>query len=78
MGPCDSCEKVKPDPAQDWTKFTTVEPTSIKSTHGSGRGRYILQSEHQRLCATHGSDTSPARPPTMSLSLALASRLSLT
>lgn len=29
MGTCDSCEKVKPDSAQDWTKFTTDEPTPI-------------------------------------------------
>ncbi|KAK2593567.1 hypothetical protein QQS21_008742 [Conoideocrella luteorostrata] len=29
MGSCDSCEKVKPDSSQDWTKFTTDEPTAI-------------------------------------------------
>jgi hypothetical protein len=29
MGSCDSCEKVKPDSSQDWTKFTTDEPTPI-------------------------------------------------
>ncbi|KAI9763307.1 MAG: hypothetical protein M1840_000789, partial [Geoglossum simile] len=29
MGRCDSCETVKPESAQDWTKFTTEEPTSI-------------------------------------------------
>lgn len=29
MGSCDSCEKVKPNSSQDWTKFTTDEPTSI-------------------------------------------------
>jgi hypothetical protein len=28
-GSCDSCEKVKPDSSQDWTRFTTDEPTSI-------------------------------------------------
>ena len=29
IGQCDSCEKVKPDSSQDWTKFTTDEPTAI-------------------------------------------------
>ncbi|KAH0543416.1 hypothetical protein FGG08_002274 [Glutinoglossum americanum] len=29
MGQCDSCEKLKPDSSQDWTKFTTDEPTAI-------------------------------------------------
>lgn len=29
MGSCDSCEKVKPDSSQDWTKFTTDEPSAI-------------------------------------------------
>lgn len=29
MGACDSCEKVKPNSSQDWTKFNTDEPTAI-------------------------------------------------
>jgi hypothetical protein len=29
MGSWDSCENVKPDSAQDWTKFTVDEPTPI-------------------------------------------------
>lgn len=29
LGQCDSCEKAKPDSSQDWTKFTTDEPTPI-------------------------------------------------
>jgi hypothetical protein len=29
MGKCDSCEKLKPDSSQDWTKFTTDEPPAI-------------------------------------------------
>lgn len=29
MGQCDSCEAVKPESSQDWTKFTTEEPTGI-------------------------------------------------
>ena len=29
IGQCDSCEKVKPDSSQDWSKFATDEPTSI-------------------------------------------------
>lgn len=29
MGQCDSCEKVKPNSSQDWTKFNVDEPTSI-------------------------------------------------
>ena len=29
QGQCDACEKVKENSAQDWTKFTTDEPTSI-------------------------------------------------
>ncbi|KAH8601094.1 hypothetical protein B0O99DRAFT_667549 [Bisporella sp. PMI_857] len=29
IGNCDSCEKVKPDSSQDWTKFTADEPTAI-------------------------------------------------
>ncbi|KAK6501434.1 hypothetical protein TWF481_009272 [Arthrobotrys musiformis] len=31
MGNCDSCEKLKPDSSQDWTKFTTDEPTAINA-----------------------------------------------
>jgi len=31
MGACDACEKVKPDSSQDWTKFTTDEPTAINA-----------------------------------------------
>ncbi len=31
MGQCDSCEKVKPDSSQDWTRFTTDEPTAINA-----------------------------------------------
>ena len=31
IGQCDSCEKVKPDSSQDWTKFTTDEPTAINA-----------------------------------------------
>lgn len=29
MGACDSCEKVKPNSSQDWTRFNTDEPTAI-------------------------------------------------
>ncbi|PVH71443.1 hypothetical protein DL98DRAFT_660642 [Cadophora sp. DSE1049] len=29
MGQCDACEKVKPESSQDWTRFTTEEPTSF-------------------------------------------------
>ncbi|MEP7257162.1 MAG: papain-like cysteine protease family protein, partial [Flavitalea sp.] len=29
QGQCDACEKIKENSAQDWTKFTTDEPTSI-------------------------------------------------
>ena len=29
MGTCDSCEDVKPNSSQDWTKFTTEQPTEI-------------------------------------------------
>lgn len=29
QGACDACEKIKPNSSQDWTKFTTDEPTSI-------------------------------------------------
>jgi hypothetical protein len=29
QGSCDACEDVKPDSSQDWTKFTTDEPTAI-------------------------------------------------
>lgn len=31
IGACDSCEKLKPDSSQDWTKFTTDEPTQINA-----------------------------------------------
>ena len=31
MGVCDSCEKLKPDSSQDWTKFTTDEPAAINA-----------------------------------------------
>ncbi|SDW91045.1 hypothetical protein [Paenibacillus sp. CF384] len=29
QGACDACEKVKENSSQDWTKFTTDEPTSV-------------------------------------------------
>lgn len=29
QGACDACEKIKPNSSQDWTKFTTDEPTSV-------------------------------------------------
>lgn len=31
MGRCDSCEKVQEGTSQDWTKFTTDEPTAINA-----------------------------------------------
>jgi hypothetical protein len=31
LGECDSCEDVKPNSSQDWTKFTTDEPTVISA-----------------------------------------------
>ncbi|HYC33472.1 MAG TPA: papain-like cysteine protease family protein, partial [Gemmatimonadales bacterium] len=30
MGQCDACEMVKPNSSQDWTRFTTDEPTSVQ------------------------------------------------
>lgn len=30
MGQCNACEKIEPDRAQDWTVFTTDEPTPIQ------------------------------------------------
>lgn len=29
MGSCDACEKIQPDSSQDWSKFTTDEPTAV-------------------------------------------------
>lgn len=30
QGQCDACESVKPNSSQDWTRFTTDEPTSVQ------------------------------------------------